>query len=99
MPVYLTARFAVRPDAREICERAIREFVDYIQATEPETRLYTSLRQADDETSYLHYFVFEDEAARQRHANSEGVRRFTDVLYPECVAPVEFTEFRLVAST
>jgi quinol monooxygenase YgiN len=105
MPVFMTARFAVKPESREKCEppgfagRAIREFIAYVKANEPETRLYVSLQQAGDPTSFLHHFIFEDAAARERHSNSEGVRRFTGVLYPELLAPVEFTEYTLVAST
>lgn len=32
-------------------------------------------------------------------ANSEAVKRFTDILYPRLVAPVDLTEFFLFAST
>jgi quinol monooxygenase YgiN len=99
MPVFMTARFIVRPEAREKCEQAIREFIDYIKANEPGTLRYTSLQQADDPTSYMHFFIFQDEAARDKHANSEGVSRFTSVLYPQTLAPVEFTEYKMVAST
>lgn len=99
MPIHQTARFKVRPEAREKCERAIREFVAYVKANEPGTRLYVSLQHTDDPTSFLHYFIFDDEAARNRHANSDAVNRFTAVLYPETLAPVEFTEYTVLAST
>jgi quinol monooxygenase YgiN len=99
MPIYQTARFKVRPEARARCEQAIREFIAYIRANEPGTLRYTSLQERDDPTSFMHFFVFEDEAARERHASSEGVRRFTAVLYPETLAPVDFTEYTVVAST
>jgi len=99
MPVFMTARFIVKPESREKCEQAIHEFIDYIKANEPGTLRYTSLQQADDPTSYMHFFSFQDEAARDKHANSEGVSRFTSVLYPETLTPVEFTEYKMVAST
>jgi quinol monooxygenase YgiN len=99
MPVFMTARFIVRPEAREKCEQAIREFIAYVKDNEPGTLRYTSLQQADDPTSYMHFFIFQDEAARDKHANSEGVSRFTSVLYPQTLAPVEFTEYKMVAST
>jgi len=98
MAVYMTARFKVKPESLETCRQAIGEFVDYVRANKPETRLYESVQETGDATSFLHYFVFEDEAARDRHSNSDGVRRFTSILYPELLAPVEFTEYRLVAS-
>jgi quinol monooxygenase YgiN len=99
MTIYQTARFKVRAEALERCEAAIREFVAYIKANEPGTLLYTSVREKDDPTSFLHFFIFEDAAARERHRTSDAVRRFTDVLYPETLAGVEFVEYSGVAST
>jgi quinol monooxygenase YgiN len=55
--------------------------------------------EKEDLTSFLHFFIFEDEAAMNIHRNSDAVRRFTDVLYPETLALVEFTEYTLVIST
>ncbi len=63
MPIHMTARFQVRPASREKCLTAIREFVDFIKANEPDTLLYTALQQSDDATQFLHYFIFKDEAA------------------------------------
>ncbi len=99
VPIYQTARFKVRAEALERCEAAIREFVAYIKANEPGTLLYTSVRENDDPTSFLHFFIFVDAAAREKHRTSDGVRRFTDVLYPETLAGVEFTDYSGVAST
>ncbi len=99
MPIYMTARFKVKPESREKCQQAIRDFIAYIQANEPETRLYESVQEAADPTSFLHYFIFENEAARDRHRTSDGVKRFTDILYPELLAPVEFTEYTIIATT
>jgi quinol monooxygenase YgiN len=99
MAIHQTARFKVRPESRAKCEQAIREFVDYIKANEPDTLLYTAMQENEDATSFLHYFIFKDEAAQERHANSDGVKQFTAVLYPECLEPVEFKMFKIVAST
>lgn len=101
MPIYMTARFRVRAESREKCELAIREFVDYIVKNEigKGTISYTALQEPDDPTSFLHYFVFEDEAARDRHSNSEAVNKFTSVLYAETLAPVRFTKYQVIATT
>jgi quinol monooxygenase YgiN len=99
MPIHQTAYFVVRDDALEVCEKAIREFVDYVRQYEPETLLYTSLREKQEPNHFLHYFIFRDETARDRHANSEAVNRFTELLYPNLVAPVEFTEYEVFADT
>jgi quinol monooxygenase YgiN len=99
VPIYQTARFKVRAEALERCEAAIREFVAYIKANEPGMLLYTSVREKDDSTRFLHFFIFEDAAAREKHRTSDAVRRFTDVLYPETLAGVAFVEYGGVAST
>ena len=99
MPVYQSAYFVVRDDARVVCEEAIREFVEYVRDNEPDTLLYTSLQEKEQPNHFLHYFIFRDEAARDRHANSEAVNRFTSILYPNLVATVEFTEYNMFAST
>lgn len=99
MHIYMTARFTVKPESVDICRAAIEEFVDHITRNEPDTRMYISVQQAEDETSFLHFFAFENEAAEEHHANSEAVKKFTDALYPQCVEPVVFTSYWLVAST
>ena len=100
MPIFQTAHFKVKPESREKCEQAIREFIDYIKANEPGTLRYSSLQQADDPTGFMHFFMFEDEAARQKHRTSEGVMKFTSILYPELIGgEVKFTEYGMLAST
>lgn len=99
MSIYQTAYFVVRDDALEVCQQVIREFVDYVRANEPDTLLYTSLQEKDNPNHFLHYFIFRDENARDLHANSDAVNRFTSVLYPNLVAPVEFTEYNVFVST
>ncbi len=99
MHVYMTARFTVKKESVEVCRAAIEEFVDYVTRNEPNTRMYFSVQEEEDETQFLHFFAFEDEAAQEHHANSEAAKKFTAVLYPECVEPVKFTSYHLVAST
>ena len=45
------------------------------------------------------YFIFENEAAQVAHRSTDWVKRFTEVIYPENVEPVVFTQYRLIAST
>lgn len=98
MPVYMTAQYSVRPEELETCLAAIREFVAHVKDHEPGTRMYVALQAHQEPTRFLHQFVFEDEAAEQRHRNSEAVRHFTRVLYPATVEGVHFTTYELVAS-
>ena len=100
MPIHKTARFQVKPTALEKCKRAIEEFVAYVRANEPGTRLYLSLQARDDPTRFLHYFIFDDEVAEKRHSTALSVQRFTEVLYPERAdGMVAFTDYVLLATT
>jgi quinol monooxygenase YgiN len=99
MPIHMTARFEVQGEALEVCKQAIQEFVDYVRANEPDTIRYTSLQEKENPRRFLHYFIFRDEKAREIHSSSDAVNRFTSVLYPNLVAPVEFTEYSNFAST
>ena len=98
MPIHMTAEYRVRPGSVERCQVAIREFIDAIARDERGTRHYGAWQDERDPVHFLHHFVFEDEAAEQRHRASEAVRRFTAVLYPETVSGVHFTRYREVAS-
>ncbi|HTD51325.1 MAG TPA: antibiotic biosynthesis monooxygenase family protein [Acidimicrobiia bacterium] len=99
MPIYQTAHYQVQGAAVEDVKHAIEEFIDYVAANEPGTRLYSSWQQKDDPTRFVHLFIFEDEAAHTVHGNSAAVRRFEDVYKPQLVGgPVVFTDYLLVAS-
>jgi quinol monooxygenase YgiN len=97
--IYMTAKFEVHKDALEMCKQTIQEFVDSVRANEPDTILYTSLQEKDNPARFIHYFIFRDEKAREIHANSEAVKHFTTILYPNLVEAVEFTEYAVFAST
>jgi len=99
MAIHQTAQFQVKQDALEECEAAIRRFVEYVRANEPKTLLYLSLQDQADPTRFLHYFVFEDQAARERHSSSNAVNQFTGELYPTLVESVVFTDYIEFASS
>jgi len=86
------ARYEVRPDALDRCLAAIREFVAYVRAREPGTLRYEVWQEAGHPTRFVHRFVFRDAEAHRAHSASAEVKRFASVLYPACLAPVEFTD-------
>ena len=70
MPIYQTAHYQVKASAVDKVKAAIEEFVAYVAANEPGSRMYTAWQQADDPTRFVHLFEFADEAAHQAHGSS-----------------------------
>jgi len=98
MAIYESGGYRVKASAVDKVKRAIKEFVEYVQAHEPGTQMYLAWQQKDDPTRFLHLFIFENEAARTRHGQSDAVKKFESVYGPELVGgDVVFTEFEMVA--
>lgn len=87
------ARYQVKPEALERCLAAIREFVSYVRANEPGTLRYDVWQERDHPTRFVHIFVFRDADADRIHSESSQVKKFASILYPECLAPVEFIDY------
>jgi quinol monooxygenase YgiN len=99
MPIQITATYEVNPAAVARVKQAIAEFVDYVRASEPGTRLYTAWQDKDHPARFQHFFIFADEAARTIHSQSAAVKRLQAVYRPELVGgDVVFTDFAAVAS-
>ena len=77
MAIYTIAQYRVRPSGIEKVKRAIEEFVLYVRANEPGTRMYLAWEEQDDPTRFVHFFIFEDEAAHAAHSRSEAVKRLS----------------------
>lgn len=93
------AEYRVKPTSVDRVKRAIDEFVDYVRAHEPGTRVYAAWQSQDDPTRFVHIFIFEDEAAQQAHSESAAVKKFEATYGPELVSDgVTFTDYDLVAS-
>lgn len=96
--VYQLARYEIRPEALDRCLAAIHKFVAYVRAKEPGTLRYDVWQEANHPTRFVHAFIFRDADADKAHSESAEVKEFASVLYPECLAPVEFTDYVLVDS-
>jgi quinol monooxygenase YgiN len=76
MPIQTIAHYRVKPSGIEKVKQAIAEFVPYVKANEPGTKLYLAWQSQDDPTRFVHFFIFEDEAAHAAHASSPAVKKF-----------------------
>ena len=94
--IHELARYEVRPESLETCLAAIHEFVSYVRANEPGALRYEVWQEEDHPTRFVHLFVWKDEAANRVHGESAAVKKFAGVLYPNCIAPVEFVTYRQV---
>jgi quinol monooxygenase YgiN len=92
------ARYQVHPEALEKCLAAIHKFVAYVRANEPGTLRYEVWQEDNDPTRFVHIFIFRDAEADRIHSESRQVKEFAAVLYPECLAPVEFIDYQQVVS-
>ena len=92
------ARNQVRPESVELCLAAIHEFVVSILLNEAGTLRYEVWQERDDPTRFVHIFVFRDADADQIHLESAAVKKFSSILYPQCLAPVEFIDYQRVVS-
>jgi quinol monooxygenase YgiN len=92
------ARYQVHPEALEKVLAAIHEFVAYVCANESGTMRYEVWQERDDPTRFVHIFIFKDTEADKLHSESPEVKKFASTLYPECLKPVEFIDYRQVTS-
>ena len=98
MPIYQTGGYKVKPSAVNIVKEAIRDFVAYVQANESGTQMYLAWQEKNDQTRFLHLFIFADEAAQASHGQSEAVKRFESIYSPELVGgEVVFTDYELIS--
>ena len=92
------ARYQVKNDKLDICLAAIRDFVAYVRKNEKGTLRYDVWQEKDDPTKFVHIFTFRDADADRAHSESAEVKKFAGILYPNCLAPVEFIDYQLIAS-
>ncbi len=82
----------MRPESLDACLAAIHEFVTYVRTAEPGALRYEVWQETDRPTRFVHLFVWRDAEANRLHGESAAVKKFAGILYPNCLAPVEFIE-------
>ena len=90
------ARYEVRPESLDVCLSAIHEFVAYVRTHEPGALRYEVWQDTTHRTRFVHIFIWRDEEANRIHGESAAVKKFAGILYPNCLAPVEFIEYTQV---
>jgi quinol monooxygenase YgiN len=94
--IHELASYEVRPESLAQCLAAIHEFVAYVRANEPGALRYEVWQDAEHPTRFVHIFVWRDAEANRIHGESAAVKRFAGALYPNCLAPVEFREYKQI---
>ncbi|MGE5814453.1 MAG: putative quinol monooxygenase [Acidobacteriota bacterium] len=90
------ARYEVRPESLDRCLAAIHEFVAYVRSNESGALRYEVWQEDEHPTRFVHIFIWRDEEANRIHGESAAVKRFAGILYPNCLAPVEFIQYKQV---
>lgn len=94
--IHELARYEVRPEALEQCLAAIHAFVAYVRDNESGALRYEVWQSSKHPTRFVHIFVWKDAEANRVHGESAAVKTFASILYPNCIEPVEFIEYRQV---
>ena len=94
--IHELARYEVRSEALDEVIATIHEFVTYVREHEAGALRYEVWQEKDHPTRFVHLFVWRDEEANRLHGESAAVKKFAGILYPKCLAPVEFIEYRQV---
>ncbi len=92
------AYYEVHPEAINQVLAAIKEFVAYLRLNEPGTLRYEVWQEPENPARFVHIFVFRDAKANQIHSESAAVKKFSGILYPQCLEPVKFIDYQQVAS-
>ena len=92
------ACYEVHPEAIVKVLAAVEEFVTEIRLKQPGTLRYEVWQERDNPARFVHLFVFRDAAADQAHSDAAETKKFASILYPACLEPVKFVDYRQVAT-
>jgi quinol monooxygenase YgiN len=98
MPLYGTARYKVKPESVEKCKQTIQEYLALLKQNEPGTLFYVVAQEKEDPTSFIHFGIYQDADAVDKHRNSPYVKHYADLLWAETLAPAIITDYVFLAS-
>jgi len=98
MAIYMTAQYQVHPSKAEKTKDNIRQLVEHVKIHEPLTTIYIAQQEILNPSKFMHILRFEDETALAIHQSSPASARFVQTVYPETLKPIEFMEYKLVAT-
>lgn len=99
MSIQTIAEYRVRPEGVAAVKQAIEEFVPWVTKNEPGTRMYIAWQHHEDPTRFVHFFIFENEAAHRAHSQSDAVKSFEAAYRPWLAGDgVTFTDYKAIAT-
>ncbi|HEV2192438.1 MAG TPA: antibiotic biosynthesis monooxygenase [Nitrosopumilaceae archaeon] len=91
-------RYRVKKKKLRLVRQALLEFIDSVRENEPNTLVYEVFQEKDNPASFIHVMSFKDKNAEKTHTNSKYLKKWVDILYPNCKQEPEFTNLRSVKS-
>jgi quinol monooxygenase YgiN len=95
--IHKIVQYKVNRKALAEVEQAIREFVESIHVSEPNT-LYTVYRTGD-ETVFYHTMSFPSSIEEAIHQEAHYTQEFVEILYPNCEIQPKFDDLVIFNST
>jgi len=66
------------------------------RACVPTSQERCATRCGRNPTRFVHIFIWRDAEANRIHGESAAIKKFAGILYPNCLAPVEFIEYKQI---
>lgn len=98
MKLYKTARYRVKPEKVAEVEKAMHDHAARLKEQFPGF-LWWTVKEKENPTQFLSLIIAPDENTNQQASDCEGTGQFVDVLYPNLIGEVEWTDWQPVAHT
>ena len=84
MKIHVMIPFQVKEESLDEAKKLITELISNIRENEPGTLVYESLQLSKDPTSFIHFMIFADEEANDKHRSAPYMIEFVKRLYEIC---------------